>query len=51
MIETERLLLRPPEPNDALAVYRMVSDPEVMEWLAGEPGEMDAAVARVERGM
>ena len=51
MIETERLLLRPPEPEDLTAVYRLVSDPEVMRWLSqsGEPETVDGAAARLER--
>jgi len=51
LIETERLLLRPPEPHDAEAVYRVISDREVMRWISptGEPGTFDDAVARVER--
>jgi RimJ/RimL family protein N-acetyltransferase len=51
VIETERLLLRKPEPDDALAVYRVISDREVMRWISptGEPGTFDDAVERVER--
>jgi RimJ/RimL family protein N-acetyltransferase len=33
LIETERLLLRPPEDGDVDAVYRFISDPEVMRWI------------------
>ena len=51
MIETERLLLRPPESNDVMAVYRLISDPEVMRWLSqgGEPETLDDAAARIDR--
>ena len=51
MIETERLLLRKPEPDDAVAVYRVISDPEVMRWIGvdGEVGTFEDAVERVER--
>jgi RimJ/RimL family protein N-acetyltransferase len=51
VIETERLLLRKPEPDDVAAAYRMVSDPEVMRWISvsGEPLSLDDAVERVER--
>lgn len=51
MIETERLLLRPPEPHDAAAVYRIVSDPEVMHFISpnGATGTFADAVERIER--
>jgi RimJ/RimL family protein N-acetyltransferase len=44
LIETERLLLRKPVPEDADGVLRYSSDPEVMRFLGGAPeGEIDAA--------
>ena len=51
MIETERLLLRPPVPEDADAVYRFISDPEVMRWIDvdGQTGTFDDAVERIAR--
>jgi RimJ/RimL family protein N-acetyltransferase len=52
VIETERLLLRKPEPHDVVAVYRFVSDPEVVRWIGSvdEVGTFDDAVERIERG-
>jgi RimJ/RimL family protein N-acetyltransferase len=51
VIETERLLLRPPQDGDADAVYRHLSDPEVMRWIGlnGEVGTHEDAVERVAR--
>ena len=51
MIETERLLLRPPEDGDVAAVYRFVADPEVMRWIGdyGRTGTYADAVERVDR--
>ena len=53
MIETDRLLLRPPGAGDVDAIYRIVSDPEVMRWIGrnGETGTYDDAVERLERHM
>ena len=50
MIETERLLLRPPEERDVDALHRIVTDPEVMRWLDPNctPGTYDDALGRVE---
>src|SRR5262249_48345251 len=48
-IETERLVLRLPQPRDAGAIVEYVSDPEVMRWIGGETGGRDVAVAAVER--
>lgn len=50
MIETERLLLRPPEEADVDAVYRIVSDPEVMRFLdpTGATYGPDDAARRIE---
>ena len=41
MIETERLLLREPRPDDAVAFAAMYSDPEVMEFVGGVPETVD----------
>jgi RimJ/RimL family protein N-acetyltransferase len=51
VIETERLLLRPPDGSDVEAVYRFVADPEVMRWIGedGRTGVYDDAVERIER--
>jgi RimJ/RimL family protein N-acetyltransferase len=51
MIETARLLLRPPEDGDVKAVYRFVADPQVMRWIGedGRAGTYADAVERVER--
>ena len=49
-IETERLVLRRPEPADADAVLEIVGDPRVVEWLGGgEVGDRATAAAVVER--
>ena len=48
MIETERLLLRLPEPEDADAIYRHLSDAEVMRWI-GISGEIGTHADAVER--
>jgi RimJ/RimL family protein N-acetyltransferase len=49
VIETERLLLRPPEERDVEAVYRFVADPEVMRWLGdnGRTGTYADAAPRM----
>ena len=51
MIETERLVLRPPKDGDVSAVYRFVADPEVMRWIGdeGRTGTYADAVDRIER--
>jgi RimJ/RimL family protein N-acetyltransferase len=51
VIETERLLLRLPEPEDADTIYRHLSDPEVMRWIGinGEPGTYPDAIERAAR--
>jgi RimJ/RimL family protein N-acetyltransferase len=48
-IETERLLLRRPRIEDAPALLDFVGDPEVMRWIASEPGGLDVATEHVER--
>lgn len=47
-IETERLLLRMPRPEDLEALLPMHADPEVMRWIGGvrDRAETEAAVAR-----
>ncbi len=48
MIETERLLLRLPEPEDADAIARQIADPEVMRYISGgETGDLEDAVEQV----
>jgi RimJ/RimL family protein N-acetyltransferase len=48
LIETERLLLRPPEPEDAAAIARQLADPEVMRYIGrGETGDLGDAVEQV----
>jgi RimJ/RimL family protein N-acetyltransferase len=51
MIETGRLVLRPPEDRDVEAVYRFVGDPEVMRWIGdnGRTGTYAEAVDRIDR--
>jgi RimJ/RimL family protein N-acetyltransferase len=51
VIETERLLLRPPDECDVEAVYRFVADPDVMRWIGddGQTGTYADAAARIER--
>ena len=49
MLETERLVLRKPRLEDAPDVLEFVGDPDVMRWLGGEPGDLAAAVATIER--
>ncbi len=48
MIETERLLLRLPVPEDAPAVARQMTDPEVMRYI-GAPGTAKDASERIEQ--
>jgi RimJ/RimL family protein N-acetyltransferase len=48
-IETERLVLRTPSPEDADDLLDFVSDPEVMRRIGGEAGDRDDAVAAIER--
>ena len=48
-IETERLVLRTPSPEDADDLLDFVADPEVMRWIGGEAGDRDDAVAAIER--
>ncbi|HEX7525531.1 MAG TPA: GNAT family N-acetyltransferase [Gaiellaceae bacterium] len=48
-IETERLLLRIPRPEDAPALLDFVGDGEVMRWIGSEPGGLPVATEHVER--
>ena len=49
MIETERLLLRLPEQDDAPGLARVMADPEVMRYIgAGQTGTYGDAVERIE---
>src|SRR5262249_62226202 len=50
-IETERLVLRLPQPRDAGAIVEYVSDPEVMRWIGGETGGRGVAAAAGGRGL
>ncbi|MGH3050994.1 MAG: GNAT family N-acetyltransferase [Gaiellaceae bacterium] len=49
MIETERLVLRKPRPEDVDAFLEFVGDAETMRWLGDGPGGHDAAARLVER--
>jgi RimJ/RimL family protein N-acetyltransferase len=50
VLETDRLLLRLPEPHDAEAMLEAVSDPEVMRYIGcGETGGREQAEAQIER--
>ena len=49
MIETERLVLRPPVAEDAHAIAEAIGDAEVMRFIgSGETGTFDDAVERLE---
>jgi RimJ/RimL family protein N-acetyltransferase len=48
-IETERLLLRKPRPDDAEALLELVGDGEAMRPIGSEPGGMEVAVEHLER--
>lgn len=48
-IETERLLLREPRPEDAEALLDLVGDGEAMRPIGSEPGGMEVAVEHLER--
>lgn len=49
MIETERLLLRPYEPGDVLAILTLAADPDVRRFVGNLPDTQEAAWARVLR--
>ena len=42
-------MLRKPRLEDAEDVLEFLADPDVMRWLGGEPGDLAAAVATIER--
>ena len=48
-IETERLLLREPQPDDAERLLELVGDGEAMRPIGSEPGGIDVAVEQLER--
>jgi RimJ/RimL family protein N-acetyltransferase len=48
-IETERLLLREPQPDDVEALLDLVGDGEAMRPIGSEPGGMEVAVEHLER--
>jgi RimJ/RimL family protein N-acetyltransferase len=48
-IETERLVLRRPRPDDGDAFLEFVADAETMRWLGDEPGDRVAAARMVDR--
>lgn len=50
-LETERLVLRLPRPDDADGILEMVADGEVMRWIGDEAGDREAAAEHVERWM
>lgn len=47
MIETERLLLRKPRPEDAQDLLEYAGDPEVARWIGGGTGDLAATRAKV----
>lgn len=49
VLTTDRLRLRPPAPDDAPAVAELVTDPEVMQFLGGEPVPDEEVGAVVEK--
>jgi RimJ/RimL family protein N-acetyltransferase len=49
LLETERLVLRKPQLEDANDLLEYVRDPEVMRWIGGETGDLAATVATIER--
>ena len=42
-LETERLILRPPQKRDLGGILEYVSDPEVMRFIGGQPGNQAGA--------
>ena len=48
-LETERLLLRRPEPEDASAYAAIWSDPEVVRFLSGQIWDLERAKLAIER--
>jgi RimJ/RimL family protein N-acetyltransferase len=50
-LETERLVLRDPQPGDVDDLLEMIEDDEVMRWIGSEGGDRDLAVELVQRWM
>jgi RimJ/RimL family protein N-acetyltransferase len=48
LIETERLLLRKPRPEDADDLVETLDDPEVARWVGGPAGGREGTLARIE---
>jgi RimJ/RimL family protein N-acetyltransferase len=48
-LETERLILRPPRPDDAEALLPLVGDGATMRPIGSEPGGIEVAVEHLER--
>jgi RimJ/RimL family protein N-acetyltransferase len=48
-LDTERLVLRKPQPEDVDAFVEFVADAETMRWLGSEPGGREAAAEHVAR--
>jgi RimJ/RimL family protein N-acetyltransferase len=49
LLETERLVLRKPQLDDANDLLEYVGDPDVMRWVGGETGDLAATIATIER--
>jgi RimJ/RimL family protein N-acetyltransferase len=49
LLETERLVLRRPSPDDADDLLELVGDEELMRWIGGEAGDRAVAVKSIER--
>jgi len=50
LIETDRLLLRKPRPEDAAALVEAISDPEVMRYIGdGSTGDLASAERTIEK--
>jgi RimJ/RimL family protein N-acetyltransferase len=49
LLETERLVLRKPQLEDADDLLEYVGDPDVMRWIGGDTGDLAATVTTIER--
>jgi RimJ/RimL family protein N-acetyltransferase len=49
LLETERLVLRKSQLEDANDLLEYVGDPDVMRWIGGETGDLAATVLTIER--
>jgi RimJ/RimL family protein N-acetyltransferase len=49
LLETERLVLRRPSPDDADDLLELVGDEELMRWIGGGAGDRAVAVESIER--